>query len=186
MVEESRLDILQDEIKLLKAEVKNSLASVRDYLLNMELPSSEFSTILAALAGDNADPQKMDVDSHVANDKLENVPQPDLFEDKPDAADDSLADEADQPDEYEEMLDFEEGDKTDEQPEESPDDGMFEEDGTPNIESQPLQSIQEDEDLPDEAEEEDILPEDECFNPWWAIIQSMNTTRYPKKNRSYL
>lgn len=49
MVDDKRITDLQDEIKLLKGELKNSLASVRDYLLNMELPSSEFSTILAAL-----------------------------------------------------------------------------------------------------------------------------------------
>ncbi|MBN1692502.1 MAG: hypothetical protein JW845_02995 [Dehalococcoidales bacterium] len=149
MVEESRLDILQDEIKLLKAEVKNSLASVRDYLLNMELPSSEFSTILAALAGDNAEPQKMDVDSHVDNDKLGGMPEPEKI-------DDNLVNEA-EPGEYEEMLDFEEGDnKTDEYPEEKPDDGMFEE-------NQPPESMKAAGDLPDEfdEDEEDNSPEEE-------------------------
>ena len=49
---DKKLAALQNEIKLLKGEVKQSLASVRDYLLNMELPSSEISTILAALGGD--------------------------------------------------------------------------------------------------------------------------------------
>ena len=49
---DKKLAALQDEIKLLKGEVKQSLASVRDYLLNMELPSSEISTILQALGGD--------------------------------------------------------------------------------------------------------------------------------------
>ncbi len=149
MVEESRLDILQDEIKLLKAEVKNSLASVRDYLLNMELPSSEFSTILAALAGDNAEPQKMDVDSHVDNDKLGGMPEPEKI-------DDNLVNEA-EPGEYEEMLDFEEGDnKADEYPEETPDDDTFEE-------NQPPESMKAAEELPDEFEEdeEDNSPEEE-------------------------
>ncbi len=156
MVEESRLDILQDEIKLLKAEVKNSLASVRDYLLNMELPSSEFSTILAALAGDNADPQKMNVDSHVDNDKAGSMPQPDLFDDKMDNAD-----EVGEPGEYEEMLDFEEPDKTDEYPEEAPDDGAFEE------ESPPAEDMKLAEELPDEVEEdeEETPPEDELEEP---------------------
>ena len=54
MADTKQLQNLQDEIKLLKGELKNSLASVRDYLLNMELPSSEFSTILAAL-GDSGE-----------------------------------------------------------------------------------------------------------------------------------
>ncbi len=61
MSEEKRLETLSEEIKLLKGEIKNSLTSVRDYLLNMELPSSEFSTILAALSGDNSG-QKVSLD----------------------------------------------------------------------------------------------------------------------------
>jgi hypothetical protein len=50
MAEDKRLDTLQEEIKLMKGELKQSLASVRDYLLNMELPSSEISSILSALS----------------------------------------------------------------------------------------------------------------------------------------
>lgn len=52
MPDEKRIETIQDEIKLLKGELKQSLTSVRDYLLNMELPSSEFSTILAALGSE--------------------------------------------------------------------------------------------------------------------------------------
>jgi hypothetical protein len=52
MADTKKLTALQEEIKLLKGEVKQSLASVRDYLLNMELPSSEISTILQALGAD--------------------------------------------------------------------------------------------------------------------------------------
>jgi hypothetical protein len=52
MVEDKRLESLQEEIKLMKGELKQSLASVRDYLLNMELPSSEISNILSALGSD--------------------------------------------------------------------------------------------------------------------------------------
>ena len=51
MESDKRLETLEEELKLMKGEVKQSLASVRDYLLNMELPSSEFSTIIAALGG---------------------------------------------------------------------------------------------------------------------------------------
>jgi hypothetical protein len=63
---EKRLENLSEEIKLLKGEIKNSLTSVRDYLLNMELPSSEFSTILAALSGDNGG-QKVSLDGGMGN-----------------------------------------------------------------------------------------------------------------------
>jgi len=66
MSDEKRLETLSEEIKLLKGEIKNSLTSVRDYLLNMELPSSEFSTILAALSGDNGG-QKMSLDGGLGN-----------------------------------------------------------------------------------------------------------------------
>jgi len=70
MADDRKLDTLQDEIKLLKGELKNSLSSVRDYLLNMELPSSEFSTILAALSGENNNAgQKISLDGNVANQK---------------------------------------------------------------------------------------------------------------------
>jgi len=48
---DKKLETMSEEIKLLKGELKQSLASVRDYLLNMELPSSEFSNILEALDG---------------------------------------------------------------------------------------------------------------------------------------
>ncbi len=49
---DKKIDAMQDDIKLLKGEIKQSLASVRDYLLNMELPSSEIANILAALSGE--------------------------------------------------------------------------------------------------------------------------------------
>jgi len=47
-----KLETMEEELKLMKGELKQSLASVRDYLLNMELPSSEFATVIAALGGD--------------------------------------------------------------------------------------------------------------------------------------
>jgi len=64
---EKKLDTLEEEMKLLKGELKQSLASVRDYLLNMELPSSEFSTILAALSTDSSGTQKISIDGSIAN-----------------------------------------------------------------------------------------------------------------------
>ena len=163
MVDENRLDMLQDEIKLLKAEVKNSLASVRDYLLNMELPSSEFSTILAALAGDNAEPQKMNVDSHVANDKLRNMPQPDFINEKPEHKEENLANETGQPDEFEEMLDFEDTDKAEETPGTAPNENMLNrEPSLPEQEILPAEENKAEDELSDEADtdEEEILPED--------------------------
>ena len=48
---DKKLETMSEELKLLKGELKQSLASVRDYLLNMELPNSEFSNILDALDG---------------------------------------------------------------------------------------------------------------------------------------
>ena len=42
---------LEDEFKLIKGELKETLSSVRDYLLNSELPASEYATILQALGG---------------------------------------------------------------------------------------------------------------------------------------
>ncbi len=51
MAGDKRLETMQDELKLLKGELKQSLSSVRDYLLNLELPTSEFSNILEALGG---------------------------------------------------------------------------------------------------------------------------------------
>jgi hypothetical protein len=57
MGSEKKLEMMQEELKLLKGELKQSLASVRDYLLNMELPASEFSNILEAL--DSGEGQKV-------------------------------------------------------------------------------------------------------------------------------
>ncbi|MCX7912275.1 MAG: hypothetical protein N2506_04865 [Dehalococcoidales bacterium] len=50
---EKTLKTLQEEIKLLKGEIKESLASVRDYLLNMELPSP---VVVEDLADDGKPP----------------------------------------------------------------------------------------------------------------------------------
>ena len=171
MVDEKRLDTLQDEIKLLKAEVKNSLASVRDYLLNMELPSSEFSAILAALAGDNANSQKLTADSHVSNSRGDDMPKPNFDKEKPDEAKEGLTDELDQPGENEDLLNFEEPGKEEEASEELPDENMLDEEDSMMVED-PLLSEGEEasEELPngntlDEGEsmpEDTLLPEDEA------------------------
>ena len=66
---EKKLDTIEEEMKLLKGELKQSLTSVRDYLLNMELPSSEFSTILDALGNNGEASQKVTIDANIANNK---------------------------------------------------------------------------------------------------------------------
>ena len=38
---DKRVETLEDEFKLLKGELKETLSSVRDYLVNSELPASE-------------------------------------------------------------------------------------------------------------------------------------------------
>ncbi len=63
MTAEKKLETLEEEIKLMKGEMKQSLASVREYLLNMELPASEFAAILTALGNDNSGVQKLQLDS---------------------------------------------------------------------------------------------------------------------------
>ena len=65
MESDKKLETLEEELKLMKGELKQSLASVRDYLLNMELPSSEFSTILAALG--DGDSQKITMKGSLDN-----------------------------------------------------------------------------------------------------------------------
>jgi hypothetical protein len=153
VLDEKRIDNLQDEIKLLKGELKNSLASVRDYLLNMELPSSEFSTILAALSGDAPNTQKMAADSDVSN-KGEDMPEPNFDEEKPEE-EAGLTDELDQPGENEDLLDFEEPGKEEEVSEELPyQDALDKED---DMMAEDL--------LPEETEEAEdtLLPEDEAI-----------------------
>jgi hypothetical protein len=159
MADEKRLDTLQDEIKLLKGELKNSLASVRDYLLNMELPSSEFSTILAALSGDDATPQRMNVDGNAPIREPE-MPEP-TFEEETEDEPEENAEEEDKPGEDEDLLDFEEPETEEETEEEGlPEDSVLEEEGMPEDELLPEGEEVSDE-LPEEnALEEEELPED--------------------------
>jgi hypothetical protein len=72
---EKKLDTIEEEMKLLKGELKQSLTSVRDYLLNMELPSSEFSTILAALGNEGEGTQKVTIEGNFGN-TSDSVPKP--------------------------------------------------------------------------------------------------------------
>ena len=99
MSDEKRLETLSEEIKLLKGEIKNSLTSVRDYLLNMELPSSEFSTILAALSGDNSG-QKVNLDGGLGG-------QPENNNEEVQEESEQPTDDLDQPPADENLIDME-------------------------------------------------------------------------------
>jgi hypothetical protein len=159
VVDENRLEILQDEIKLLKGELKNSLASVRDYLLNMELPSSEFSTILAALNGDSPTTGKLATEDGA---KVDEIPEPNL-----EAPDEEMGEEIEQPPEDEQLLDFEKP-KDDEEP--SQDFG----------DSQPLEDLMGDKTNPeDTVTEEELLPEGEEALPVEEALESEEAIEEP-------
>ena len=51
MENDKLIETLADEFKLIKGEVKQTLASVREYLVNSEMPASEYATIMQALGG---------------------------------------------------------------------------------------------------------------------------------------
>jgi hypothetical protein len=73
METDKKLDTMEEELKLLKGELKQSLASVRDFLLNMELPASEFADVLAALGDD--DKQKVIMDGKLDNEAAKEEPK---------------------------------------------------------------------------------------------------------------
>jgi hypothetical protein len=106
MAEEIKLETLEEEVKLMKGELKQSLASVRDYLLNMELPASEFAAILAALGNDNQGIQKLQLDGDLSSlaggegDRMSEGAPDDLQ----DESDDDLVES---PDEDEDLFDME-------------------------------------------------------------------------------
>ena len=51
MEDDKRVETLEEEFKLIKGELKQTLAGVRDYLMESGLPDSEYSTIMAAMMG---------------------------------------------------------------------------------------------------------------------------------------
>lgn len=106
MAEEKKLEAIQDEIRLLKGEVKQSLASVRDYLLNMELPSSEFSTILAALGTDGN--QKVTIDGSIANALGNKAAEAIAGGEDIETTEETVEDELEQPAEDDDLIDVEE------------------------------------------------------------------------------
>ena len=95
MESDKRVETLEEELKLIKGELKQTLTGVRDYLLNMELPSSEFSTILAALGSDGSGTQKVTIEGNIANSKAEEEPG-DLAEDLEEVTEEELEDPEDE------------------------------------------------------------------------------------------
>jgi hypothetical protein len=168
MAENKRLETLQEEIKLLKGELKNSLSSVRDYLLSMELPSSEFSTMLAALNPDNPAPT-MTMSGSLDDGKKEEVAAP-AAEAEPEESIEETTDQLDVPSD-ESLLDVEEPgeeltqelpDLADETALEeeamSPDDMMLSDEEMPE-EQEPEPTEEVSEEIPEE--EEEMPPESE-------------------------
>ncbi|MDD4858702.1 MAG: hypothetical protein PHR56_00640 [Dehalococcoidales bacterium] len=60
MENDARIQTLEEEFKLIKGELKQTLTSVREYLMETGLPDSEYTTILAAMAG-GAESQKIEM-----------------------------------------------------------------------------------------------------------------------------
>jgi hypothetical protein len=146
MAEDKRLDVLQEEIKLMKGELKQSLASVRDYLLNMELPSSEISNILTEL-GDEG--QNITMKGNLEAPKEE----PRMEEALGDAA---QAMEDEETADTDDLLDLEQPqEETEEMAEETPENMTTEEEELPESEM----PVMEEEETP--LVEEELLPEDE-------------------------
>jgi hypothetical protein len=162
MSDEKRLETLSEEIKLLKGEIKNSLTSVRDYLLNMELPSSEFSTILAALSGDNSG-QKVNLDGGLGN-------QPENKNEEVAEEPEQSADDLEQPPPEENLIDMEQPeDLMDNIPvgeplsqDEEGNDGLIDTEDTAQPEDEMLEQSEELEQPEEEPEmTEDVLEDEE-------------------------
>jgi hypothetical protein len=150
-----KLDSLQAEIKLMKGELKQSLASVRDYLLNMELPSSEISNILSAL-GDEGEKVTMKGSLDTPkDDKASKEPEDVLTETE------EVEDEAAPP--GDDLLDLENAEEEEDEEETAPEDNAGEEDGDLDIQGGPVAA--EDELGADEDEDENLSQEDNISTP---------------------
>ncbi len=60
METDKRVETLESEFKLMKGELKQTLSSVRDYLLNLKLPASPEAALLAAAMGEGGSGMVMD------------------------------------------------------------------------------------------------------------------------------
>ena len=94
MVADKRLETLQEEIKLLKGELKHSLASVRDYLLNQELPSAELMSLADGAQKISLETAREAAASTLGNDMMSGLPG-------------AAVDEEDMPPEDEELISVE-------------------------------------------------------------------------------
>ena len=162
MSEDRRLDNLQEEIKLMKGELKQSLASVRDYLLNMELPSSEISTILSQISDGE---QKVTMSGALGAPAT--ARQPGELDDALTETEESIEDELEP--EGDDLLDLEKPEEdeadTDTETETEPEDGLADEDE--ELTSEDTQPLPEDdsstpEDTSSTSEETE---EDEQYEP---------------------
>ena len=94
METDQRVETLEDEFKLIKGQLKETLASVRDYLLTMELPASEYQTIMAALGvsgGGGGAPMTMK--GEITAPKQEAIPKQPMAETEEPSAEQELVEE---------------------------------------------------------------------------------------------
>ncbi len=146
MAEDNQLQTLQEEIKLMKGELKQSLASVRDYLLNMELPSSEISNILATLNEGN---QKVTMSGTLSMPADYKPPQDEITETEEEQ---ELEDDSDEISEGDDLLELEKSEQ--EESDKGPENNL----------------AGDDEELPEQdelvsPEKELVAPEDEISTP---------------------
>ena len=68
---DKRIETLEQEFKLMKGELKQTLSSVRDYLTNTKLLPSEYASLLAGMGGGDVQQVTMKADmSHAAGGSL--------------------------------------------------------------------------------------------------------------------
>jgi hypothetical protein len=176
MAEDKRLDTLQEEIKLMKGELKQSLATVRDYLLNMELPSSEISSLLSEL-GDESQKVTMQGNLGTPQEEPPKEPENELTETE-ESFEDETVPEGDDLLDLEEPEDSEEGETGTE-----PEDSLTGEDGElplgeelPGPEDVLTAPEEADEDEPDEP----LLPEPEMSEEEEQPMQEEQPMEYDK------
>jgi len=64
---DKRIETLEQEFKLMKGELKQTLSSVRDYLANTKLMPSEYASLLAGMGGGDAQQVIMKADMSLAS-----------------------------------------------------------------------------------------------------------------------
>lgn len=96
---DERVATLEEEFKLIKGELKQTLSSVREYLMETGLPDSEYSTIMAAIAG-GAERQQVEMKGDLSTPRQKEAPEmeeEEIVEEIPDdetSVDEPPADEA--------------------------------------------------------------------------------------------